>query len=54
MLNPGGYLCIADLEEEDGSFHEGKETVHNGLDPSFLARILSEKGFSVKTGSTLI
>lgn len=47
MLNPGGYLCIADLEEEDGSFHEGKETVHNGIDPSLLARVLSGKGLSV-------
>ena len=21
LLNPGGYLCIADLDQEDGSFH---------------------------------
>lgn len=48
MLKPGGFLCVADLEKEDGSFHEGKETVHNGIDSTILAQILLERGFDVK------
>ncbi|WP_051284198.1 class I SAM-dependent DNA methyltransferase [Desulforegula conservatrix] len=47
MLNPGGFFCIADLEKEDGSFHEGNETVHDGIDSELLERILIDKGFSV-------
>lgn len=47
MLNPGGCLCIADLEEDDGSFHEGKETVHDGIDSEVLEKIIRDKGFSV-------
>ena len=33
LLNPGGFLCIADLEIEDGSFH-GQEVqdVHKGFE----------------------
>lgn len=30
-LNPGGYLCLADLETEDGSFHAPKTVPHNGF-----------------------
>jgi len=33
LLYPGGFLCIADLEKEDGSFHgQGVKDVHNGFD----------------------
>lgn len=46
MLNPGGHVCIADLEKEDGSFHEEGETVHDGIDSALLAEILSETGFT--------
>lgn len=47
MLNTGGFFCIADLEKEDGSFHEGNETVHDGIDSELLERTLIDKGFSV-------
>jgi len=46
MLSPGGYLAIADLFTEDGSFHgEGFEG-HNGFDPANLAEILQKKQFN--------
>jgi tRNA (cmo5U34)-methyltransferase len=46
LLNPGGYLAIADLYTEDGSFH-GPDVldVHRGFDPIELADNLKAKGF---------
>lgn len=31
MLNPGGWLCFADLDAEDGSFHGPQVDVHHGF-----------------------
>lgn len=45
MLNPGGYLAIADLYPEDGSFHGPDVNVHLGFDPEDLAKILKNIGF---------
>ncbi|HEY3371607.1 MAG TPA: class I SAM-dependent methyltransferase [Prolixibacteraceae bacterium] len=45
MLNPGGYLAIADLYTEDGSFHEPDVLVHLGFDPEKLSEIFSNAGF---------
>ena len=33
MLNAGGFLAIADLYKEDGSFHGEGFSGHNGFDP---------------------
>jgi 2-polyprenyl-3-methyl-5-hydroxy-6-metoxy-1,4-benzoquinol methylase len=48
LLNPDGYLCIADLEKEDGSFH-GPEVrdVHPGFDRTELEAQVLEAGFRV-------
>jgi tRNA (cmo5U34)-methyltransferase len=45
MLNPGGYLAIADLFTEDGSFHGSDEDVHKGFDPIDLIDLLNQIGF---------
>ncbi len=45
MLNPGGYLAIADLYREDGSFHGEGFHGHRGFDPSALAAMLEKTGF---------
>jgi 2-polyprenyl-3-methyl-5-hydroxy-6-metoxy-1,4-benzoquinol methylase len=45
MLNPGGYLAIADLFTEDGSFHGPDVKVHLGFDPEKLTEILLIAGF---------
>jgi len=45
MLNPGGYLAIADLYPEDGSFHGPDVQVHLGFDPEKLAEMLKQIGF---------
>lgn len=44
MLNPGGYLAIADLYTEDGSFHEPGMQVHKGFEPTHLQQQLTEQG----------
>lgn len=44
MLNPGGWLCIADLEPEDGSFHDEDSDVHNGIDPERIDRLIKGLG----------
>jgi tRNA (cmo5U34)-methyltransferase len=45
MLNPGGYLAIADLFTEDGSFHGPEVLVHKGFEPEELRVSLEAKGF---------
>ena len=46
MLNPQGYLCIADLDEEDGTFH-GKDFLgHRGFNQSELSKKLESYGFN--------
>ncbi len=45
LLNSGGYLAIADLYTEDGSFHGTEVKVHWGFNPDNLSTILKYKGF---------
>ena len=46
LLLPGGHLAIADLEKEDGSFHEDPHSYfHAGFEPAQLARALERAGF---------
>ena len=46
LLNPGGYLCIADLDTEDGSFHGIEVDVHHGFDRAGLGRHTTQAGFA--------
>ena len=46
LLNPGGVLAIADLYEEDGSFHDFNRDVHKGFDPEKLRPIVLKQGFN--------
>lgn len=57
VLKPDGFIAIADLYPEDGSFHGEGFTGHKGFDPETLAvqvrrtgfeNILHEKCFSIK------
>ncbi len=49
MLAEGGYLCIGDLEKEDGSFHSHLPDFdgHNGFEGDKLERLLKLHGFSI-------
>jgi tRNA (cmo5U34)-methyltransferase len=46
LLNPSGYLAIADLYPEDGSFHGHEFTGHKGFDVELLSESLRHKGFT--------
>ena len=48
LLNKDGYLCIVDLDEEDGSFHKKYPDFdgHNGFNQSDLKNILVDCGFT--------
>jgi 2-polyprenyl-3-methyl-5-hydroxy-6-metoxy-1,4-benzoquinol methylase len=46
LLKPGGTLCIADLDQEDGSFHGIEVDVHHGFDRADLGRRATRAGFS--------
>jgi hypothetical protein len=45
LLNPGGYLAIADLYAEDGSFHGEGFNGHLGFDVDLLADRMRAIGF---------
>jgi tRNA (cmo5U34)-methyltransferase len=45
MLHPGGFLVIADLYAEDGSFHGEGFTGHNGFNVDYLQNSLEKTGF---------
>ena len=45
LLKPGGYVAIADLYPEDGSFHDAGFTGHKGFDIEELSVLISKQGF---------
>lgn len=45
LLKPGGHLCVADLDKEDGSFHGIEVDVHHGFDREDLTRRAARAGF---------
>ncbi len=46
ILRPSGILCIADLDEDGGRFHESNDGVfHFGFNRDVLARQFEEAGF---------
>lgn len=47
-LKPGGKIALADLDEEDGTFHlaDIQGVYHQGFNRDALQTILSENGFS--------
>jgi ubiquinone/menaquinone biosynthesis C-methylase UbiE len=46
LLKPGGYLCIADLDQEDGSFHGIEVDVHHGFDRAGLSQRAAQAGLA--------
>jgi len=47
LLNPGGWLALADLETEDGSFHGDPTGVfHQGFERDYLSKLLTSRGLS--------
>jgi hypothetical protein len=53
LLVPNGYLLVADLDKEDGTFHtDGTTDVHLGFDRVQLQAIVENTGFGNVTFST--
>lgn len=46
LLVDGGYLCVIDLQHEDGSFHGADFHGHHGFQPTDLAAQLTQAGFT--------
>jgi cyclopropane fatty-acyl-phospholipid synthase-like methyltransferase len=47
MLKPGGFIAIADLDSEDGTFHSEDTGVHHhGFEREILNNIAKNTGFS--------
>ncbi|MEI6049973.1 MAG: class I SAM-dependent methyltransferase [Bacteroidota bacterium] len=46
LLKPEGYLAIADLYPEDGSFHGEGFTGHKGFDTEILSDLIRKQGFT--------
>ena len=53
LLEPGGWMCIADLDREDGSFHEPGFDGHAGFDRSALAEKAAQAGLTNITFCTV-
>lgn len=54
LLTPTGYLLVADLDKEDGSFHtDGTTDVHLGFDRDELRKTVENIGFENVTFSTV-
>jgi 2-polyprenyl-3-methyl-5-hydroxy-6-metoxy-1,4-benzoquinol methylase len=51
LLNPGGWIALADLDSEDGSFHQDAEGfIHHGFDRETLIEKLKDCGLEdIKT-----
>ncbi len=46
VIVPGGYLCIADLDLDDGQFHDDNTGIfHFGFDRAALHKVFTEAGF---------
>lgn len=47
VLKPGGFVALADLEREDGTFHDDPAGImHHGFDPQALSGLLKGLGFT--------
>jgi ubiquinone/menaquinone biosynthesis C-methylase UbiE len=48
LLLPGGALCIADLDKEEGTFHDDPTGIHHfGFDRKLVQANLADAGFTV-------
>lgn len=54
-LRPGGFIALADLDEEDGSFHQDNPdgVMHHGFNREKLAEDLEKLGFSTIQAATV-
>lgn len=51
---PGGYLCVVDLDEEDGSFHGAGFDGHLGFNRAKFKQSAQQHGFKVMSMRTVL
>ena len=58
LTAPLGYVCIADLDPDDGQFHGANDTVfHAGFDRTVLSQTLQKAGFEdicIRTAANVV
>lgn len=52
-LTSGGYLCVADLDAEDGSFHRDDPVPHNGFKRNYIESAIENAGATVIHSATV-
>ena len=53
-LSPGGHLCIADLDQEDGSFHDDATGIcHHGFTRQEVSSWIKGSGLTLETMETV-
>lgn len=53
LLLPGGIICVADLDKEDGTFHDDPTGVHHfGFERPLVRKLLAEAGFTDSRDTT--
>jgi predicted TPR repeat methyltransferase len=52
-VKSGGYICLCDLDKEDGSFHQEEIVPHNGFERDFIEKNLKKNGLEVIESSTV-
>ena len=54
LLKKDGYLCVIELDEDDGSFHKKEKDFngHNGFNQDSLKNLLAEIGFEEVKSNT--
>lgn len=45
LIKTNGYVAIADLYKEDGSFHDAEFNGHKGFEVEYLSKLLAKEGF---------
>ena len=46
-LHIGGYLCICDLDKEDGTFHSKETVPHHGFERTEIQQLFQHSGLNV-------
>ena len=49
----GGYICLCDLDKEDGAFHQEEIVPHNGFDREYIEEILRRNRMKIQDTSTV-
>jgi ubiquinone/menaquinone biosynthesis C-methylase UbiE len=53
ILRAPGYLCVADLDREDGTFHDdARDLFHLGFDRAEMEALLADAGFAELAATT--